>query len=90
VEKIVDFSRVRTISTKEAKMKYVLLVLKIITAPIWIPLWLMKKGGRLLTVLFLGAILGGCVSMSNGFDKSPCACDFKPLNTSNYGGMADA
>lgn len=71
-------------------MKQVILVLKFVTAPAWMPLWLMKKGGRFFAVLVLGAVLAGCASTSNKFDKSPCACDFKQLNTGNYGSNADA
>lgn len=71
-------------------MKYVILVLKIVTAPAWVPLWMMKKGGRLFMMLVLAAILASCASTSNKFDKSPCACDFKPLNTANDGGDAHA
>ncbi|AMV09396.1 hypothetical protein AC028_21510 (plasmid) [Xanthomonas citri pv. aurantifolii] len=71
-------------------MKQVLMFLKVVTAPAWVPLWLMKKGVRLFAVLVLGAVLAGCATTSNQFDKSPCACDFKQLNTGNYGSKANA
>ena len=71
-------------------MKYIILVLKIVTAPAWVPLWMMKKGGRLFMMLVLAALLSGCASTSNKFDKSPCACDFKPLNTGNEGSNVHA
>ncbi|ATS28842.1 hypothetical protein AB8Z76_12105 [Xanthomonas phaseoli pv. phaseoli] len=54
-------------------MTQVLMFLKVVTAPAWVPLWLMKKGIRLFAVLVLGAVLAGCATTSNKFDKSPCA-----------------
>ena len=71
-------------------MKHIIPVLKFVTAPAWVPLWMMKKGGRVLAMLVVAALLSGCASTSNKFDKSPCACDFKPLNTGHYGSDADA
>ncbi|WP_430504821.1 hypothetical protein [Ralstonia pseudosolanacearum] len=62
--------------------------------PAFILLWpmgkLAKKGWRFLAVLFFAALVTGCASSSNKFDKSPCACDFKPINTGNYGSKTDA
>lgn len=41
--------------------------------------FLMKTARVAFTVALL-AILAGCAHTSNKFPKSPCACDFKPLN----------
>jgi hypothetical protein len=71
-------------------MKYIPLVLKVLTAPIWIPFWAMKKSWRLIVVLIFGSVIAGCASNSANFDKSPCACDFKQINTGNYVGSDDA
>ncbi|MET3148743.1 UNVERIFIED_ORG: hypothetical protein ABIB63_004603 [Xanthomonas axonopodis] len=51
---------------------------------------LAKKGWRLFAVLFFAALVTGCASTSNTFDKSPCACGFKNINTGNYGSKGDA
>ncbi|CEJ49018.1 hypothetical protein ABVB18_19720 [Xanthomonas citri pv. mangiferaeindicae] len=56
----------------------------------WPLLKLIQKGWRLFAVLFFAALISGCASTSNKFNKSPCACDFKQLNTANYGTKADA
>lgn len=66
-------------------MKLVIFFLKVFTAPAWIPLWMMQKGSRLFALLVVGAVLSGCATTSNKFKKSPCACEFKQLNTGNYG-----
>ncbi|MEN9119152.1 hypothetical protein [Xanthomonas euvesicatoria] len=57
---------------------------------LWPMAKLVKKGWRLFAVLFFAALVTGCASTSNKFDKSPCACDFKQLNTGNFGGKANA
>jgi hypothetical protein len=75
-------------------MNHYLLVLKVLTLPLWLPLWLpyhlVNKTGRLLVLLALGAVLAGCASSSNTFDKSPCACSFEQINTGNYGAKSYA
>lgn len=49
-----------------------------------------QKGWRLFAVLFFAALVTGCASTSSKFDKSPCACDFKQINTGNFGGKDNA
>ncbi|SAL75425.1 hypothetical protein AWB67_04758 [Caballeronia terrestris] len=51
---------------------------------------LARKGWRLFAVLVLAALITGCTSASNKFDKSPCACEFELLNTGTDGGKDDA
>lgn len=51
---------------------------------------LARKGWRLFLVLVLAALITGCASNSNKFDKSPCACEFERLNTGTDGGKDDA
>lgn len=41
------------------------------------------KTVRIAFTVALLAILAGCAHASNKFPKSPCACDFKPLNSQN-------
>lgn len=66
-------------------MNYFLLLLKTVFAPVWIPLWLMKKCWRLFAVLLLGAVVAGCASNSAKLNMSPCAgCDFHPINNTFY------
>ena len=57
---------------------------------IWPVLKVLQKGWRLLVFLFFAALINGCASTSNKFGKSPCACDFKNINTGNYGRKVDA
>ncbi|KUF37523.1 hypothetical protein [Xanthomonas phaseoli] len=57
---------------------------------LWPMAKLAKKGWRLFAVLFFAALVTGCASTSNTFDKSPCACGFKNINTGNYGSKGDA
>lgn len=56
----------------------------------WLFFAVVRKEWRLTTVLCFVALLSGCGSTSNRFDKSPCACDFQPLNTGNYKGTVNA
>lgn len=56
----------------------------------WPLVMIAKKGWRLFAVLFFVALITGCSSTSNRFDKSPCACDFEQLNTGNYEGKGNA
>ncbi|PNR90604.1 hypothetical protein LA05_01885 [Xanthomonas oryzae pv. oryzae] len=56
----------------------------------WPLLKLIKKGWRLFAVLFFAALISGCASTSNKFNKSPCACKFENVNTDNYGSQSDA
>lgn len=65
-------------------------VAKVITAPIWFPASLILKGLILLLPLFLLGMTSGCTSVSNHFDKSPCACEFRPLNTTKVEGSHHA
>jgi hypothetical protein len=39
---------------------------------------------------FLMALTTGCASTSSKFDKSPCACEFKELNTGSHRSKVDA
>lgn len=70
-------------------MKHFILALQFVTALAWLPLWLIKIGGRFFAALVIGAILAGCTSTSSRLDKSPCACYFKQINTGSYGSKAD-
>jgi hypothetical protein len=56
----------------------------------WPLLKVFQKGWRLLAVLFLMALTTGCASTSSKFDKSPCACEFKELNTGSHRSKVDA
>lgn len=56
----------------------------------WPLLKVIQNGWRLFAVFFFAALITGCASTSNKFDKSPCACDFKQRNMGNFGGKADA
>lgn len=56
----------------------------------WPMAWLARKLWRLFLLLALAALIGGCASTSNKFDKSPCACDFTPLNMVTLGGKSHA
>lgn len=38
------------------------------------------KTARIAFTVALLALIAGCAHTSNKFPKSPCACDFKPLN----------
>jgi hypothetical protein len=64
-------------------MKHVILVLKILTVSVWLPLWLLKCGIRLIAVLVAGAILSSCATSSGRLEKSPCACSFESINATN-------
>jgi hypothetical protein len=61
-------------------------VVKVVTAPFWFIPWMVLKGLVVLLPLLLLGFLSGCTSTSNHFDKSPCACEFRPLNTIDLGG----
>lgn len=52
--------------------------------------WVLRKAWRLLLAMFIAGSIAGCSTVSNRFDKSPCACDFKPLNTINVQEMGHA
>lgn len=56
----------------------------------WPMILLARKGWRLFMMLVLAALLWGCASTSNKFDKSPCACEFNRLNTGKLGGTTHA
>lgn len=62
-------------------MKFFLLMLKIVFAPVWVPFWLFSKCWKVLAILFIGSVIAGCASNSAKLDMSPCAgCDFQPVN----------
>lgn len=65
-------------------MKYMIMAQAIFTGALSVAglFWLLRKVWRMLLALFIVGWISGCSSVSNHFDKSPCACDFKPLNTS--------
>lgn len=65
-------------------MKVILLILKIVFAPIWLPFWFVRKFWKLWLVLFVISQASGCASSSNTFEKSPCACVFERTNVGNY------
>lgn len=46
------------------------------------PLLVVRKFWKIFAVLFFASLLG-CASL----DKSPCACDFEPINVSHDGGQ---
>ena len=63
---------------------FMFLVLRIVTGPLWGQIWLVWKVTKFLAPFFLIGFLASCASSSNRFDKSPCACTFKPANTGNF------
>lgn len=70
---------------------FLLFLLKIVFAPVWIPFWILKKCWRFLSILFFGAVIAGCASNSAQLDMSPCAgCDFQPINNAHYIGKKNA
>lgn len=64
-------------------MNIVFMLLLILTAPIWVPFWLLSKVWKVLAILFLGVLSTGCVHNSAKFQKSPCACQYEPVNVSS-------
>jgi len=60
-------------------MKALWILFMIITAPAWVPFWLMWKVGKFLLVLVIVSAASGCVTNSGRIDKSPCACEFTPF-----------
>ena len=64
-------------------MRLLLLLLKIISAPLWIPYWLFFKAckyWKVFFVLVIGSIIS-CANNSSKLNRSPCAgCDFQPIN----------
>ncbi|MGO4395875.1 hypothetical protein AB4Z46_31425 [Variovorax sp. M-6] len=66
-------------------MKTFILILKIVTFPVWIHFWLIAKLWRVFAaVLFIG-LIAGCTSTSNKFERSPCACEFQRIDNSSLG-----
>lgn len=57
---------------------------------LWPMAALARRGWRLFAALLFVALVTGCAGTSNKFETSPCACDFKPLNTGNFGGKTNA
>jgi hypothetical protein len=70
-------------------MKHLILVLKFLTASVWLPLWLVKRGIRLIVILVAGAILSSCATSSSKLEKSPCACSFESINATHLGRRGD-
>lgn len=64
-------------------MKAILLMLKIITAPVWGPLWLIAKLWKVIVLAVLVGAASGCVTNTGKLDKSPCACQFTPFVTAD-------
>lgn len=64
-------------------MKAMTLIFIVLTAPLWVPFWLMGKYWRPFLALLFVSVLSGCVTNSGHFDKSPCtqSCHFYPANT---------
>lgn len=60
-------------------MKALWLIIKILTVPAWGPLWLFYRFGKFMLLLVIVSAASGCVTNTGKFDKSPCACDFKPF-----------
>ncbi|AKK24698.1 hypothetical protein [Pandoraea oxalativorans] len=56
----------------------------------WPMILLVRKSWRLFMMLVLAALLSGCASTPNKFDKSPCGCEFNRLNTGSFGGTTHA
>ena len=66
-------------------MKTLILILKFLTSPIWMPIWfpffIIKKCWRFIALLLVGSIISGCASNFAKMELSPCAgCDFMPVN----------
>lgn len=56
---------------------------------ILLPVWLLlRKLRRVITPILLIGLLGSCASLSNEFEKSPCACSFERINASAQGGLS--
>lgn len=60
-------------------MKALIMIFKILTFPIWAPLWIVWKMGKFLLVLVVVAAAAGCTTNSGKIDTSPCACEFTPF-----------
>ncbi|WP_371885132.1 hypothetical protein [Caballeronia sp. S22] len=56
----------------------------------WTMARLVKKRWRLLALLVTVSLVGGCANSSNKLEKSPCACEFAPINTGDYGSKTHA
>lgn len=56
----------------------------------WLLLKIVQMGWRLFAVLFFASLITGCATTSNKFDKSPCACAFRQLNTGGYWSKSNA
>ncbi len=71
-------------------MKPFILVLYLCTALVWPSLWITKRGIRFFAILAIGAVLSSCTSTSGKFERSPCACSFRPVKIGGHGGKEDA
>lgn len=52
---------------------------------LWLLLKIIRNGWRVFLAFFFASLISGCASSSNSFEKSPCACKFELLGTSNQG-----
>lgn len=52
---------------------------------LWLTWKVVRKVWRVLVAALFISLASGCTSMSNQFDKSPCACNFEDLNIGTYG-----
>lgn len=52
----------------------------IVTIGLWGPLWLIRRFSKTLIALVFVTVISGCATNSAGMDKSPCACNFTPIN----------
>jgi hypothetical protein len=71
-------------------MKSEFLILKIIIAPVRIPIEVLWKFRGVLALTFLAGSLNGCASKAPNMPKSPCACDFRPINDVERGRISNA
>jgi hypothetical protein len=62
-------------------MKAIVFILKLVFAPVWMPLWVVKKFWKLLLVALVVTTAAGCVNNTAKLDKSPCACTMTPFVT---------
>ena len=60
-------------------MKALALILKIVFAPVWVPLWVVWRLGKVLILAVVVAAATGCTTNTGHIDKSPCACTFAPF-----------
>ena len=64
-------------------MKAFVLILKIVTFPLWAPLWMVAELWKVLLLAVVVGAASGCVTNTGKIDKSPCACQFTPFVTAD-------